>query len=144
MLIKELTARKTEINAEIESLETQFQKLQEELNMKREMVQHLDRLLELESGTMIPGGNMTSPNLQSEPHLVPIFAYYGGEKHEAVLDLDRIVGGRGTCVKFRNQWRSTYSAGTNIPTKNLVNGWRFWKYERSDGSIGMIDEIRWG
>ena len=72
---------------------------------------------------------------------LPIFARYKNEKYDAELNVDRINGGRGACVRFRGQWQSP-SAAAMLITGTRVNGWRFWKSFREDGSVGLIDEFR--
>ena len=78
----------------------------------------------------------TSPTLR-------IFTRRRGVIHEAVLDLSRISGGgRGECVLYGDQWMTTSRAAGKI-TGTAVNGWQnFWRYERSDGSTGPIQELR--
>ena len=74
---------------------------------------------------------------------IPIFARRGGVTYEAELDTSRISsGGRGACVRYESQWMTTSKAAGRI-TGNAVNGWQnFWRYERSDGSNGPIQELR--
>ena len=155
MLIEELLAKKVQLEAEMESLLQQISPLEDSFNKKREMVQHVIRMIELEGGTNgpespslavpdspIPGGVGSIRNSLPDAQVVPIFVHYRGQRYDAELDRSRIVGDRGQCVRFRDKWMAPSAAGTSIPTKNLVNGWRFWKYLRSDGNVGMIDELR--
>ena len=155
MLMKELLARKTQLEAEMESLQQKIQPLEESFKKKREMVQHVTRMIELENGTdtsesssliasvtpIISGGESFRSSLP-DAQVVPIFVRYRGQRYDAELDRSRIIGDRGQCVRFRDKWMAPSAAGTSIPTKNLVNGWKFWKYLRSDGNVGMIDELR--
>ena len=155
MLIDELLARKTQLEAEMESLQEKLKPLEEEFKKKREMIQHVNRMIELETGTNEPepyslatpqsseiGGREPASISSTDAQLVPIFVHYKGQRYDAELDRSRIMGDRGLCVRFHDKWMAPSTAGTSIPTKNLVNGWRFWKYVRSDGNIGMIDELR--
>ena len=138
MLIYELIAKKAQLEAEMESLFEQIQPLEENLKLKREMVQHVNRMIELEGGVDEPEsstsgtpegsvivGERLLPRAASNPQLVPIFKYYKGQKYEAELDRSRIVGDRGQCVRFRDKWMAPSAAGISIPTKNNVNGWQF-------------------
>ena len=77
----------------------------------------------------------------SAPELIPIFARYKGQKYDAQWDRSRINGGRGHCVLFRGQWVTPSAAATSI-SRTPVNGWRFWKYSRSNNTSGIIDELR--
>jgi len=155
MLIDELLARKAQLESEMESLLAQIQPLEESFKKKHEMVQHVTRMIELEGGIDSPespsGSASESPpageggpfrSSMPDAQVVPIFVHYRGQRYDAELDRSRIVGDRGQCVRFRDKWMAHSAAGTSIPTKNLVNGWRFWKYLRSDGNVGMIDELR--
>ena len=155
MLIDELLARKIQLGTEMESLSQKIKPLEESFQKKREMVQHLTRMIELEGGIngpdsslviapdppIIGGGGLNRSRLPGA-QVVPIFVHYRGQKYDAELDRSRIIGVRGQCVRFRDKWMAPSAAGTSIPTKNLVNGWKFWKYLRSDGNVGMIDELR--
>ena len=79
----------------------------------------------------------------SASQTIPIFARRRGVTYEAELDTSRISdGGRGACVWYEGQWMTTSKAADRI-TGTAVNGWRnFWRYERSDGSKGPIQELR--
>ena len=70
-----------------------------------------------------------------------IFARYKGTTYDAKLHQGRINGGRGACIRFREQWMTVSAAATAI-TDTSVNGWRFWRYRRPDGGTGLIDELR--
>jgi len=71
-----------------------------------------------------------------------VFARYKGTTYEAIFDRARVNGGRGDeCILFRGEW-VTCSKAAVVITKNPVNGWRFWKYRRSDGGVGQIEELR--
>ena len=72
--------------------------------------------------------------------LIPIFARYKGTRYEGQLDAARFNGGRGQCVRFEGQWTTASRAAHHI-TNTQVNGWRFWKYMRKDGSVGLIGEL---
>ena len=156
MLKDEFQRRQRELEAEVAYLEQKMRPLEEDLKKKREMLQHYIRLAELEDGnTAQPQASkaITSQYPKVEPSAavttaksastcVPIFVVYKGIRYDAELDRSRIHGDRGMCVWFRNEWVAPSAAGNSIPTRNLVNGWRFWRYNRKDGSIGMIDEFR--
>ena len=155
MLINELLTRKVQLEAEMESLLQKIQPLEESFKRKREMVQHVIRMIELEGGDSGPespslivpdspiiGGGGSIRSSLPDAQVIPIFVHYRGQRHDAELDRSRIIGDRGRCVRFRDKWMAPSAAGTSIPTKNLVNGWKFWKYVRSDGNVGMIDELR--
>lgn len=75
------------------------------------------------------------------PHERPIFARYKGTKYEATFGQARMNGGRSECVLYNSVWMTPSNAATRI-TGNNVNGWRFWKYQRDDGSIGLLTELR--
>lgn len=153
ILEEELSKKKQQLEKDVISLELKIGPLEDELKRKREMIQHISRLSELE-GDSSKSGSSEFAALQgtsskasgtassSATSLVPIFVDYNGQRYDAELDRSRIHGGKGLCVLFRGRWMATSTAGTSIPTKNLVNGWRFWRYCRSDGSIGMIQELR--
>lgn len=72
-----------------------------------------------------------------------IFAMRKGETYEAELDTRRISsGGQGACVRFRGDWITASKAANSI-TGTQVNGWQnFWRYHRSDGTNGPIQELR--
>ena len=82
-------------------------------------------------------------HLVSPPSNIRIFARRRGVTYEAELDTTRISGGgRGECVLYEGQWMTTSRAAGKI-TGTAVNGWQnFWRYERSDGSNGSIQELR--
>jgi hypothetical protein len=84
--------------------------------------------------------NKPADSEQASPTLIPIFARYKGTRYEGQLDPARNNGGRGHCALFDGEWRTASGAARHI-TKTMVNGWRFWKYIRKDGSIGLIDEL---
>ena len=160
MLIKELLARKVQLESDMESLSQKILPLNNCFEKKREMVQHLTRMIELEGGadeqefpspaildspvskSSITNRDESYRNSLPDAQVVQIFVNYRGQRYDAELDRSKIIGDRGRCVRFRDRWMAPSAAGTSIPTKNLVNGWRFWKYVRSDGNIGMIDELR--
>lgn len=73
--------------------------------------------------------------------VISIFVRFKGEKYEARFDKTRTNGGREDCVFFKGQWRSA-SAAARLITRTQVNGWRFWRYLRGDGSTGKIEEIK--
>lgn len=72
--------------------------------------------------------------------LIPIFVRYKGTRYEGQLDAARINGGRGECILFEGQWMAASKAAGRI-TNTQVNGWRFWKYMRKDGSVRLIGEL---
>ena len=78
---------------------------------------------------------------ESESGLVSIFDRFKGDRHEARFNGNRVNGGRGNCVFFRGQWL-TASAAARLITNTQINGWRFWRYLRGDGTMGVIEELR--
>jgi hypothetical protein len=80
------------------------------------------------------------PN-KANPNTIPIFSRYLGTKYEAQLDVSRINGGRGQCVFLDRTWKTASGAAHQI-THSQVNGWRFWKYIKEDGSIEAIEELK--
>ena len=78
---------------------------------------------------------------ESDPGPLEIFVRYKGERYEAEYDAKRLNGGRGRCVYFKSEWL-TASLAARLITHTQVNGWRFWKYLRTDGTAGAIEELR--
>ncbi len=77
-----------------------------------------------------------------EPESIPIFAQHNGEKVEAAFHPKRVCRyGHSDCVQFEDRFRTASAAAKSITGYN-VNGWRFWRYRRSDGSTGIIDQLR--
>ena len=78
----------------------------------------------------------------------PIFKVYYGVRYEALLDHLRIrpeATGDGKCVQYDGDWYTASGAARMIVQSysKSVNGWKqFWRYTRSDGSCGPIEEIR--
>ena len=154
MLKDELLRRQIELEGEVTSLEQQIRPLEDNLKKNRETLQHIIRLVELEDGnTAQPYPSLViasqhgkvDPSVADTPttslsQLVEISVVYKGIRYDAELDCSRI--NVRACVWFRGRWMAPSTAGNSIPTRNLVNGWRFWRYSREDGSIGMIDELR--
>ena len=99
----------------------------------------------VEQLTSLASSNEQRPSEQSGSDgngvSLEIFARYKGTTHDAKLARSRINGGRGACVRFREQWM-TVSAAARAITGTNVNGWRFWRYRRSDGSTAIIDQLR--
>lgn len=90
-----------------------------------------------------PATQVQPPSFSSSDYnMVSIFAKYNSESYEAELDVSHITStGSGKCIWFRGQWMTTSGSAGRI-TGGAVNGWRFWRYQRPDGSEGRIDEIR--
>ena len=106
----------------------------------KEMIEITERLTELTNRQEhMTGANNVHADKQG---LLPIFKRYKGVRYDAQLDRSKINGGRGECVLFRGRWQTVSGAATAI-TNNQVNGWRnFWKYQRADGTIASIEELR--
>ncbi len=83
------------------------------------------------------------PTLRSSTsQIIPVFASYRGTRHEGELDTSRIrITGRGECIKFGGNWMTPGKA-TSLINTNRPSGWRFWRYVRTDGTEGRIQEIR--
>ena len=74
--------------------------------------------------------------------VVPVFARYHGTRYDAELDTSRIgSNGRGECIRFRGEWM-TPGRATALITTTRPGAWRFWRYDRPDGAVGRIQEIR--
>lgn len=80
------------------------------------------------------------PNTEN-PNIIKIFARYLGTKYEAQLDVTRINGGRGDCIFLDGTWKTASGAAHQI-THSQVNGWRFWKYTKEDGSTKSIEVLK--
>lgn len=73
---------------------------------------------------------------------IPIFVQHHGERFEAAFHPKRVYRyGHSDCVLFEDRFRTPSAAARSITGYN-VNGWRFWRYRRSDGSTGIIDQLR--
>ena len=71
-----------------------------------------------------------------------IFALHKGSSYDAELDEARMIDGRGQCVTLDGQrWLSPSRAASEI-THTEVNGWKFWRYQRRNGTEAPIDELR--
>lgn len=140
MLKEELLRKKAALANGIDTLEQKIKPLEWELNKKREMLQHIVRLVELDDGDITSHDENGQPSSVSP--LIPIFADYKGQRYDAQLDVSRISGSGGQCVLFHSRWMTTSNAANSIPTANNTNGWRFWRYRRDDGAIAIIDELR--
>ena len=91
-----------------------------------------------------PDGEADSDDRRTEGGgtLIPVFAHYFSERYEAQMDTFRIDdNGRGVCIQFQNEWQAP-SAAARIITGTEVNGWKFWKYRRGDGTEAVINEFR--
>ena len=72
-----------------------------------------------------------------------IVADFRGQQFKAELDASKIIGTRGACVWSAGSWKTASRAAMDLfPDLKAINGWRWWKYSRDDGSLGFIDEIR--
>lgn len=82
--------------------------------------------------------------------MIPIFARYKDERHEAELDVDRIDRGGRPCVLMEGKWWTTSESAihikktsTNPPKRPETNGWDFWKYIDESSNIEQpIDRLR--
>ena len=93
-------------------------------------------------GSVASESRVMEEDVYFDSDIIPIFASYGRDRQRAKLDPRRISsGGRGRCVLYEGEWMTTSRAAGNI-TGRATNGWTFWTYERSDGAIRPIQEIR--
>ena len=85
-----------------------------------------------------PGGSQ--PN---QHRTYQILADFRGQHCEAQLDAAKIISTRAACVLSEGSWKTASRAAMDLfPNLKAINGWRWWKYTRDDGSLGFIDEIR--
>lgn len=154
-MLKEDLSKKNMLLDEVASLGIKIKSLENDLFKKRETLRYTKKLMELEYGdprtgsTLLPMPNSEAVTLRensslplSAATLIPIYVYYKGQRYDAELDQSRIHEARGSCVYINAKWMTTSAAGNSLPTKNFVNGWRFWKYKRTDGTTGVIEELR--
>ena len=141
MVTSELNSKLTKLKEEVWELARQSLE-ERETHVYRCLVGMAENLTMLiASPSTQHGSSITNTQQFSDSKPVLIFARYKGEKYDAHLNRSRINGGRGHCVRFRDKWM-TPSAAANSITETMVNGWRFWKYYRPDGTVGGIDELR--
>ena len=93
------------------------------------------------------GGRIADPDPEpaqsgSLIQILPVYAIYLGSRHDGELDASRLLdNGRGHCLYFRGNWMTPAKATSLINTKR-PSAWRFWRYTRSDGTEGRIQEIK--
>ena len=133
------------LDSELETLRDTTWKLartsldEQEMQTYRTLVDVAERLTRL----IHPSEALPPPVTSHEngENIVNVSVRFKEEHHGAVLDRSRINGGRGKCMLVDGQW-ITPSMAANRITHTQVNGWRFWKYRKNDGSLETINELR--
>lgn len=133
----------TAMDSKLRTLRDETLKLARESLDEGQLVAYrtLNEFAERITGLLVPTTRQSSEVVPHARTIVSIWARYKGTRYDAELDTSRIEGGRGHCVRFRDQWMSVSAAAVSI-TGNAVNGWRFWRYRRDDGRAALIDELR--